>query len=501
MADRLRSTVRDAALDETDSFRDDTREMMLRALDGLPPLPRPVPIVIAPPRERRPVSVRTVMIGFGAAFVLLGILTWSATRPEPSPSAATDVSTTSAAPTTTIDPGAALLAELQGHTWVLTGAAGDVTIGVSRPYLEFLDTGAKLTNGFDGCNVFGQQGTITDGRLAITASTSTKIGCDELTSLLPADRDRIATSVDGAELLLLTQASSAPRLTYRRIDRLGTLPTDVTGTWSVGGERLQIRDDGTITFGACVGSWTFDTGVVTFDGVTAPAGSACLDSAVMSTLVGPALTPAAATASSLWLLDDPHAVLLERDESSIDPDGITLGIGAAFGLRPGDMLDVDEEIARISAAFATPRQPDLDTGWYDVAADSSGGGPTGGAACTAGRSFRVVWWGDVRLAFWQEGSQGRLWNWSVGDRDVMWYGRSEPRDQPEAPPVVLVTETGVAVGVDDTKVDRGVFGPAEPGGQGIDISRMIEPPAFGGDVTIGQRDGIVVGFGAQLTSC
>ncbi|MFZ4812863.1 MAG: hypothetical protein ACOYL9_16100, partial [Ilumatobacteraceae bacterium] len=113
MADRLRSTVRDAALDETDSFRDETREMMLRALDGLPPLPRPVPIVIAPPRERRPVSVRTVMIGFAAAFVLLGVLTWSATRPEPSPTAASDVSTTSAAPTTTIDPGTALLAELQ----------------------------------------------------------------------------------------------------------------------------------------------------------------------------------------------------------------------------------------------------------------------------------------------------------------------------------------------------------------------------------------------------
>jgi heat shock protein HslJ len=327
-----------------DDLDDRIRALVRDAVAAAPPPPA-LPSYIAASSGGSTKTWGRVLAGVGIAAAVVAVVVVQLTEGG----GATIGTTTTDAPTTTTVDSSPLLDQLRGHTWVLTGAAADVTINPSRPYLVFGGEALPLTTGFDGCNGFSQEGAIEDGALAITGGGSTSALCPGFTSLMPRAGDRPVVSADGSELSLVADASSQPRLTYRRIDRLGTASADLVGSWRVGDERLELQEDRTVVFGDCSGVWAVDGTTLRITVDVAPSGSPCAAGVINGNLVGVDLT-ALADGESLWLVDDPRAVRLEREESPVDPDPVTDGepFPPCLTVTPSGQADVAMDSLRIN---------------------------------------------------------------------------------------------------------------------------------------------------------
>jgi hypothetical protein len=174
---------------------------------------------------------------------------------------------------------------------------------------------------------------------------------------------------------------------------------------------------------------------------------------------------------------------------------VSLATGGIFGLTPGDTVELDASIDRINDAGLGSIT--LDTGWYMVPYDTT----PDAEDCIGGRSYRVLWWHDVRLAFWQQDQRAVLWSWSVGDREVSWFGKSEPVPPPSVSPSGLATVEGVTVGAPSAAIDRTVFASERPQHNDLEVYTSVVPSSFNGPIVVGERNGAIAGYGAQLGFC
>lgn len=403
--------------------------------------------------------------------------------------------------------------------WVVVGSSTTASGGPPQnplPWFELqpprlVDGSAYEVSllGSDGCNWLGVDALVDDdGALADVRAESTAVLCDPPGAEIFADGTRL-TWLASDRLQFTTTAGQW--YTFAPLDAFGdpaAAPADVLGEWLVVfSPRLSLSlGDGWLTLGGCQATWAIFSGVVQVDWEGDR--SSCIGVGQSAT----ELNLTAVAARLVEALDDPGLVVrrsgddlllsasqlsfaLTRAGDPLDPDALSLADGSAFGLRPGDAVDVDREVARVSAALGT--DPTLDTDWYPVPDETPADGTED---CIGGPDYRVVWWGDLRLAFWRdpEGNFGpALWNWSVGDRNVMWFGKSEPGAQPDAPPSGLASGLGFSVGDAASTLDPSVVVPTGITDDGLENYTVIGP----GSAMVGVRDGVIVGFGSQLLFC
>jgi hypothetical protein len=168
-----------------------------------------------------------------------------------------------------------------------------------------------------------------------------------------------------------------------------------------------------------------------------------------------------------------------------------------FGLRPGDAVDVDVEISRISGLGVGP--PTLDSGWYFVPSDKG----LSFEDCYGGIAYRVVWWKDIRLAFLRNGHDA-LWSWSVGDRNVIAFlpAKVEPGAEPSSSPSKLTTTDGVEVGARMSTIDTSkLSGPFTLPTGATDYSFEETSPAGPAATYIATANGKIIGYGSRLAFC
>jgi hypothetical protein len=95
-----------------------------------------------------------------------------------------------------------------------------------------------------------------------------------------------------------------------------------------------------------------------------------------------------------------------------------------------------------------------------------------------------------------------LWNWSIGDRNVMYLDKTEPGAPPADPGTILepTNELAIRVGARDTSLPAAQVGAPTTGSLGITLRNVVSSLASGG-VYVGVRRGVIVGYGAQLVFC
>ena len=190
-------------------------------------------------------------------------------------------------------------------------------------------------------------------------------------------------------------------------------------------------------------------------------------------------------------------------------DAVTLERGEVFGLGPdwsGEAVAPDQTADDALVAIGSTLGPvAADTGWYGLDAVDVGGDPQ----CLAGAEYRVLWWGDLSVAFRRLDGAELLWTWSVGDRRASGFGdRGEPTVDDTGAPTGLVTEAGVGVGSTLEELlaafpDRLIEIDA------VDADGSVRYISAGGqwpgltNSSIGftVRDGLVTGYAATLSLC
>lgn len=131
--------------------------------------------------------------------------------------------------------------------------------------------------------------------------------------------------------------------------------------------------------------------------------------------------------------------------------------GTLFGMRLGDVVDVNATIARIDAMGFGPHT--FDSGWYRVPDDPSID------SCYDDQDYRGVMWGDVLIIFNGSDAAAEVMRWSIGDQstsdEAFFLGEEVPT--PERANAIVSTE-GIGVGTDadalqwpqfDPPIDRG----------------------------------------------
>lgn len=363
--------------------------------------------------------------------------------------------------------------------------------------------------GSDGCNWVGVDATVDDrGVLGDVRGESTAVLCDPPGAAVFTDGTRL-TWLDSDRLSFTTAAGAS--YTFAPLDTLGTRASstdDLVGEWAVATSPAFSMSfgPGWLAVRGCRGSWHLDEGAlaVEWDGdpytclIDTASGANLVGGTAGARLVEALSAPDAAlrrAGDDLYLTTDQLAFAFTRTGEPLDPDALALASGSVFGLRAGDTVDVEWETARLTRVLGA--EPTLDTGWYPVPDETPADGTED---CIGGPDYRVLWWGDLRLAFWRQPDTGRppaLWNWSVGDRDVMWFGKSEPDPQPVAPPSGLDSGLGFAVGDPAAVLDPASVFLQATSDDGID-RYVVMGPTY---ATIGVRDGVIVGFGSQLVFC
>lgn len=138
------------------------------------------------------------------------------------------------------------------------------------------------------------------------------------------------------------------------------------------------------------------------------------------------------TDDGLLLAADRGAIHLRTlPTADVDPNGVTIAAGAAYGIEPGIGVTPDGVLAAVTPHLG---DPDLDTGWIPGPSDSQM------ANC------ELVWgdlvWGDLVFGFWATGSRTELLFWHVGDERIVLTPTPEV-DRPDLDPLDLRTESGV----------------------------------------------------------
>ena len=437
--------------------------------------------------------------------------------------ATSDDSTTISDVPTTLDPeldpdpdvdvapltGDALLDELVDRRWVALERFDDPSPTARTPEFTVTDaTGGARVDGFDGCNTY--QGPF-DGN----EFTSTTIGCDVDT----LGFSRSIEMLPGASTLLLLDADGSPLARFHDIDTLTPASADDM-PYTFFGDDLQSVFFGVSGVGVvsrCTRvSWEGST-----DGVTVSLLEVLDD---CSADVGPLATWLAdVTAGGADALLAPDGVVLADEASAlylrrlpvveVDPDGITLAAGAAFGFQPGLGTSADDVLAALVPRFG---EPDLDSGWLPAERNvDDDGNVTVYSPCRELTEYRELWWGDLSFGFWETGSRSFLHYWKVGDERITAFLVPDVEVGPTTPSGVT-TEDGVGVGDPESSIpDRFNISDAEqyfgfdPTGEPSIVSVLSTNPAFTpGSVaspTLGGLyvvlDGEVIGFGAEAFGC
>ena len=153
-----------------------------------------------------------------------------------------------------------------------------------------------------------------------------------------------------------------------------------------------------------------------------------------------------------------------------------------------------------------------DTGWYTLPSQASDDTSTD---CLADRASRILRWGDLSFAFWQQvqidpsAPLGEyLWSWSVGDPRVSTNGDRREPNIPATPAATgLRTAQGIGVGstldaVTEAYGQQFHFIPVEEYGELGTLQAMGEfDQNAGSSVSLIAHDGTITGLGSTRAFC
>lgn len=188
---------------------------------------------------------------------------------------------------------------------------------------------------------------------------------------------------------------------------------------------------------------------------------------------------------------------------SVLTGGLDLQGRSVLGFKPDNMVLLAPEDL-LAALTPVLGEPTRDTGWYTVP-----GGDVEGD-CLGGMRERIIRWGDLGFAFWDQQGEVNLWSWTLGDPTASLKGdRKEPQPIPMAPALPLTSNDGIAVGSPVTDLIK-VLGPDlvffDAGGQtappeSATLSYLSGFDARTPNLGFALADGRVTGISGTLSFC
>ena len=214
---------------------------------------------------------------------------------------------------------------------------------------------------------------------------------------------------------------------------------------------------------------------------------------VAATTTVPATTTAPQPSSS-----SPATTTVSALTGGLDLQGRTV-----LGFKPDNLAPLAP--ADLLAAL-TPvlGEPTRDTDWYTT----SGGDVVGD--CLGGIRQRIIRWGDLGFAFWDQQGVVSLWSWTLGDPSASFKGdRKEPLPIPMTPALPLTSSDGIAIGSAATELVQ-LLGPdlvfLDASGQptsaeSATLSYLSGFDARTPNLGFALADGRVTGISATLSFC
>jgi heat shock protein HslJ len=506
------------------------RSVLEAAIDG-DEIAEVVSIRSAPSRRRPVLWWAAGAVAAAAAAVALVLVTTDdgAQHITPATVDTVDESNDSVAPTepstvTSTATPTVTLGQLAGHRWIVTDTVTDnVAVPWPRAVLPFVEFGAgnTLVSGTDGCNDYSGTGSLEAGSLRIPETGSTAVLCDGIPDGALHDGDHLVLSPDDGLTLQVMSATGDPRLRLVQADGLAPA-TDLDGRFAVNTDSILtidfVQGDFPVVVGECLAAWNFTNGQLVRDDASLQVQQqgGCLpdastfgrdDQLLLEELTNDATIPVvhSNTSDDVFLLGNGSPIRLSQAEPAISPDHITLDRASVLGLTTGDNFDPESTLQLLQPVLGPV---DHDTGWYTTPVVTY---PDGTGDCLGGIDFRVLWWGDLSIAFWRQAGEPQLWAWSVGDRQASaWDDRREPYAPTNPTATGIATVEGIHVGSTEAEMlaayaDRfHAQDQALPDGTRLYLS-IGDPTAFLGHrgigVSVTTRDGVVTGIGSARQFC
>ncbi len=518
----IATTVRLAKLDPAPGELERIRQRIIDEASGIRPLDD------SPSLGDRSFVRSALLVAAVTALVAVGIgamLSWRsetsapATRPDPLPAPiTTPESTPTTTPPTTASPASppSVLDGVEG-IWLLRTVDGAAWTGPSVPLVR-AERGVLL--GWDGCNGGSWSTPTADG---LGAASTSLVMCDVE-----------APGIFGATTLELERAQPSLRLSgptgqFQFVPlAAGIVPTldDLVGTWEIGDTPVRMSGDTAsdqliIDVGTC--GFALDlVGTVLSPAVGPESAASCapqdgagfaralsdfereleavlIDDVLYLTVGAPRREPSEA-----------YALVRAGDEVPDEPaaGAVALERGQVFGLGPdwyGEAVPpeqtADDTVTQIAAILGPVG---ADTGWYELELTGVGDDPQ----CLAGAEYRVLWWGDLSIAFRRLDGLELLWTWSVGDPRASGFGdRNEPAVTETGSATGLVTEAGIGVGSEledllDAYPDRLISTGDDADGSVLYVSAGGQwPELTNSSIGVTVRDGQVTGYASTLSLC
>ncbi len=176
---------------------------------------------------------------------------------------------------------------------------------------------------------------------------------------------------------------------------------------------------------------------------------------------GDTVTPVATTDVTTDVTTEPTTV--PTTVPTVPGEGAQMDVLTAtlYGLRVGDVVDVEATIARIDALAFGPHT--FDSGWFHVPNDSTID------SCYDDMDYRGVMWGDVLIVFNGTDASAEVMRWNVGEQDqpqaLFFLGTELPTVER---PNDVVSPEGIRIGSDATALQPPEF--AEPGDRGDGVT-------------------------------
>lgn len=415
--------------------------------------------------------------------------------------------------------------DLAGRRWLLVAQDGMVVATPTVPTLEFAADGRSI-EGTAGCVTFDIPGDFEDG---VVRSSSTTIGSRCLrrgdnsvhfgTSSIPHDGDRIVLVAGGSRLRLVAP-DGTPHLDYLRWDDLPVADAlDLIGPQRLDpedGEVVRFSPDNTVALGDCSGTWTLGSWL-TVRGLTSTAPGGCAVPAgevveedvpvgadetrglLQELLGGSRVEVRRAGVGAVYVGGDGPVLRLTRVEWTAGSPAIDAADGSVFGFRASQRVSPEAVRDVIERQLG---DVDRDTGWVTAPSTPRSDGVVD---CRAGRPYRELWWGDLRIGFTQEDSAvtAVVSSWSVGDPSASGSDRQRPDDvAPGAPE--LLTETGIDVGSTEAEVRAAYESQLIPFRQEGSVTMVLDGPVgddLGSQMWFVVAGGVLTGIGVTPGFC